>query len=183
MGYLTGIVAYDRLPGSQLVAFFLPTAALTICGLLRRIWARDPIRSRDPQTEQTYEAIVTWIALFLAGLQALLLLGLSGALAGGAWLARAVLVLLGLVLVGVGNLLPRTRPNLVIGIRTGRTIRDRRVWMQTHRMTGYVVVSVGVVIAASGLLLSKATIPKVVGTAGLVGAGVVLMAYRKQPDA
>jgi hypothetical protein len=184
MAYLAGVVAYERLPGVQpAIAFFFPTAALFICALLRRMWARDPIRRRDRQTEHTCEEIITWIARFLTGIQALVLLGLSGALTGGAWPSRGVLVLLGLVLVGVGNLLPRTRPNLVIGIRTGRTLGDRRVWMQTHRLTGYVIVSIGVVIAASGLLLSRATIPKVVGTAGLVGAGVVVVACRRQPDA
>jgi uncharacterized membrane protein len=34
---------------------------------------------------------------------------------------RTVAVLVGLFFVGVGNLLPRTRPNLLIGIRSTRT--------------------------------------------------------------
>jgi uncharacterized membrane protein len=64
-----------------------------------------------------------------------------------------VTVLFGAVLISVGNLLPRLRPNAVFGIRTARTLTDRAVWIQTHRLAGYVVVAVGGTMAAAPVLL------------------------------
>lgn len=54
--------------------------------------------------------------------------------------------LLGLPLIGIGNLLPRTRPNLAIGIPATGTLADRELWTRIHRTAGYLVVALGGVI-------------------------------------
>ena len=52
-------------------------------------------------------------------------------------------MLLGITLVGIGNLLPR-RPNMALSIRT-RHASDRQLWMLTHRLSGYATVAVSIV--------------------------------------
>ena len=89
------------------------------------------------------------------------------------------MVLLGTLFIAVGNILPRTRPNLAIGIRTAATLRDRGVWIQTHRVAGYVAVALGLVITVAGLFLTKAAIGLVIGTSGLAAVAVVVMGYRR----
>ena len=49
----------------------------------------------------------------------------------------------GIALAVIGNVVPRLGPNLALGIRTGRTLSDRRSWMATHRVAGYAGVAVG----------------------------------------
>jgi uncharacterized membrane protein len=60
----------------------------------------------------------------------------------------------GLTLIVIGNLLPRLRPNLVIGIRTSRTLTDRAAWAHTNRATGYATVGAGVMFLFGGALPS-----------------------------
>ena len=85
-------------------------------------------------------------------------------------------MLFGLVVVRIGNLLPRTRPNLALGIRTPRTLADRRVWMLTHRTAGYLSVVLGIIIAIAGVMDA---IPVVVGPASLAATGtLILFHYR-----
>ena len=74
----------------------------------------------------------------------------------------------GMALIAIGNLLPRTRPNLVIGIRTSGTLADRTLWMRTHRILGYIVVACGlaIIVAAIG-------VPPPVGPLVVLGVGPV----------
>ena len=80
---------------------------------------------------------------------------LSGVVWIRSWAGRLVIVWLGLFFVAVGNLLPRTRPNLVVGIRTRRTLADRQFWIRLHRLSGYAAVVVGCVIVVSGAFLRR----------------------------
>lgn len=127
----------------------------------------------------TYEAIIFRIVLFVITIHAIVLASLLGLLPSGALASRVVVVLVGFVLIGIGNLLPRTRPNLTIGIRTSRTLADRRIWIQTHRTGGYIVVGLGIVIVVAGAWLSRPTLPHVIGAAALIATAMFLVAYRK----
>jgi uncharacterized membrane protein len=190
-GYIASTVAYSRLPGpylmgdrgvrffTEMIAVLLPTTAAVTYLLLRRLWVRDSIRERGPTFEATYDAILFRIILFVIVLHVAVMAGMVGLLHGQLFAPRLVVILAGLVFVGVGNLLPRTRPNLVIGIRTSRTLADRGLWIRTHRVGGYVTVGLGVVIVLAGVFLSKSTIPDVIGTAGLVGSAFILVSYRR----
>lgn len=176
-GYAASIAAYSKLPHYSghddyhsprfLIAFLLPTTAALIYVLVRRVWARDPIRDGDEAFEPTYDAILFPVVLFVMAIHLLLLGTLTGVLPmrGTMWVPRLTIVLFGMMVVRIGNLLPRTRPNLALGIRTPRTLADRRVWMQTHRMAGYVAVSLGGLLIVSGAFLSKQAIELVMGTA------------------
>lgn len=191
VGFLASIAAYTRLPGPHLaavrgfgleralIAFFLPTTATVTCALLRRIWTRDSIRDRDTASEATYEAIIFRIVLFVITIHAIVLASLLDLLPNGALASRIVVVLVGLVLIGIGNLLPRTRPNLAIGIRTSKTLTDRRIWIQTHRTGGYIVVGLGIVIVVAGAWLSSPTLPQVIGAVALIAIAMFLAAYRR----
>ncbi len=53
----------------------------------------------------------------------------------------------------IGNELPRTRPNLVFGIRTTRALSDRDLWMRLHRTVGHAMVGIGALTIHAGLLL------------------------------
>ncbi len=191
-GFLVGLIAYPMLPGPFLdharfarvmVAFTLPATALVIDTLFRSLWTHDRIRSGNGAFEATYQAIVFRVLLFVVALHVLVMVALTDPLlhAFGARmsLGRLVVILLGLVFIAIGNLLPRTRPNVAVGLRTNRTLTNAQLWGQVHRVGGYATVGLGVVIGITGLVLTHATLGGVVSGAALVAAMIVFVSYRK----
>jgi hypothetical protein len=191
MGYLAGLIAYPKLPGPFLdqrpsarilVAFTLPTTALVIDTLFRSLWRHDRVRSGNGAFESTYHAIVLRVLLFVLALHVLVMIELTGTMnALGVRLSagRAVVVLLGVVLVAIGNLLPRTRPNVAVGVRTARTLTNTLLWQHVHRAGGYATVGLGAVIAVTGLVLAHEALGAVIGAAALFAAMTVFVTYRK----
>jgi uncharacterized membrane protein len=161
-----------------MVAFLLPTALAVIESLLRSLYVRHPI---DLHTAAgalvVFDAIIARVAVFVFGVHAVVLAGLGGLFFGQEWAAQIVPLMFGVTLIGVGNLLPRTRPNLAIGIRTERTLLDRACWIRTHRHAGYLVVTCGVVLVLSALAVPKPVGPAMillVGPVALVGTWLLL---------
>jgi uncharacterized membrane protein len=199
VGYLAGFILYPYLPGPSLlsvglpaalarplIAFALPIAATLIYLILRSLWneaATDGPLATDGFPEAIHQAIAVRVVLFVTAIHVLVLLNLSGV----GWIRaagpRLVVVLLGGVFIAVGNLLPRTRPNLALGIRTARTLSDRSLWIRLHRTCGYVAVGFGTIVIVSGLLLAGPAIGLVVGTTGLTSIAWVAMSYRRQSHA
>jgi hypothetical protein len=194
-GYVVGVGAYPILPGPFLeqqasarilVAFTLPTTALVIDALFRSLWRHDRVRSGNGAFESTYHAIVLRVLLFVVALHALVMIELTQvATAAGFRLSsgRFVVVMLGLVMVAIGNLLPRTRPNVAVGLRTARTLTNAQLWQQVHRSGGYVTVALGAVIAVTGLVLWHEAVGAVVGGAALVALTSIVVSYRRYASA
>lgn len=152
-------------------AFLLPIAALTTDVLLRSLIARHPIETPESaHLLSICDAIMLRAVTFLMGVHAVVLAGSLGMLAGHAWAARLVPMMLGLTMMGVGNLLPRTRQNLAIGIRTSHTLSDRAVWMQTHRLVGRLIVIGGLTV-----VVAAAVLPAPIGTGFVLAVGPVIL--------
>jgi hypothetical protein len=194
-GYLAGLLAYPHLPGPFLaervamrilVAFTLPTTALAIYGLFRSLWTHDRVRSGNGAFESAYHTIVLHAVSFVVLLHVLTMSMLTGA-----WAAiglefsagRAVVVLLGLLLMLIGNLLPRTRPNVAVGVRTARTLADAKLWQQVHRAGGYATVGLGLVVAITGVVAARDLVGPVVTGAAICASIPVVVSYRKHAGA
>ncbi len=143
--YIISAVAYARLPPATVdrafIAFLLPTAAGTIYVLMRLLAAHDHVRRGNGTFTRTYDAIVFRIVLFIGALHGTSSSGCSGAVSSsrtGPLVPRLAPFLLGAGLMTIGNLLPRVRPNVAIGIRTSRTLHDRDAWLRANRTAGYV---------------------------------------------
>jgi hypothetical protein len=164
-----------------MVAFLLPTAIAMTDVLLRGLCDRHPVGEANSRNVLAiYDAIMLRFMVFVIGVHALMLAGLLGLLRGREWAGQIVPVMLGLTMIGIGNLLPRTRPNLAIGIRTRRTLSDRDVWTRTHRSAGYLMVALGVVIVVSALAVPAPIGPGMillVGPAALLGICLLLRRY------
>lgn len=168
IAYLVSLGAYPRLsqaycgPGCSmplarpLIAFALPSAIAVIVVFLGMLWRRDPVRDRDAHSEATYHAVMRTIVLFVLALHIAILLALTSQLRPDIVkaVAHAVPVMFGATLIVIGNLLPRLRPNVVLGIRTHRTLGDRAAWARTNRVAGYATVGTGVMFLLGGALPS-----------------------------
>ena len=161
-----------------MVALLLPTAMAVIDTLLRGLCLSHPIDQHNTANVLLiFDTIIARVAVFMLGVHAAVLAGLFGLLSGQEWAAQVVPLMLGVTLISVGNLLPRTRPNLAIGIRTQRTLSDRACWIRTHRRAGYLIVACGFVVVLSALALPKPVGPGMillVGPAALVGTWLLL---------
>jgi immunity protein, SdpI family len=161
------------------LALVLPVTAAVIW------WVFQSLRpaNGDAAHQTTHTRIALAVVIFVMALETLIVATVTGV----EWLRplapRATVVLVGLFFIAVGNLLPRTRPNLAIGIRTTRLLADRRLWMQMHRVTGHVAVLFGVVVALAGLFAAGRTIGHIAGAAAIVATAVVAVSYKRQSRA
>jgi uncharacterized membrane protein len=158
--------------GGPMVAFLLPTAVAITDFLLRGLCVKHPVDEPNSlNVLATYDAIMLRFTVFVMGVHGAVLLAVLGLLSGRRWAAQLVPLMLGFTMISIGNLLPRTRPNLAIGIRTRHTLSDRALWMRVHRWAGYMVVAGGAVI-----VLSAITVPRPIGPGMILVVGPAALA-------
>ena len=191
-GYVASAAAYSQIPipewvgsglGSPdivrpLIALTLPTAALVMTLVFGSLFKRERTQPGDELSMETCQRIASRLVLYMIALHAVMLSGLVGA---SRWASQVVLVLVGITLMGIGNLLPRTRPNSVIGFRTALAVRNRQAWIRLHRAAGRVTVGAGVAVAIAALL-PRAGDDFVIPMISLVAAGLLLFYSARQTD-
>ena len=189
-GYMTGVLAFPWLHDAHLgtayglllrvlLAALLPTLALTISWAATSAFGRVQQRPSDEMSAATLRSILHAVTCFVVTLHLILLFTLLLVPYGSIVPARLVLVLLGLLLVFVGNCLPRIRPNLAVGIRTSLMLRNRRAWARLHRHIGYVLVLVGVLLVWAAVALGGDVMRSVIATIAIGALIAGLLSYRE----
>jgi uncharacterized membrane protein len=188
---LISAIAYSRLPtrivthwnaagepdgwsGRATGAFLLPVVMLALWGLLLVLPLIDPRRDNYAKFRGTYDLVITSVVGFMA----LLHVGTIGSALG--WpitVPRVVPIGTGLLLLVVGNALPRARPNWFFGIRTPWTLSSDRVWERTHRIGGYLMMLGGVLVALTALLSPSLAFAAMIGTVLLTSAAALVYSY------
>jgi uncharacterized membrane protein len=186
------LVAYGRLParvpvhwdihgqvnryGSRLEAAFLtPLIMLGLTVLIPLLPKIDPRGRNYEKFLPTYylvlDAVITLMFVsHLAVLGNLLGMHIS--------VARVIPAGVGLLLIVLGNVLPRVRPNWMIGIRTPWTLSSDRVWERTHRVGGYLLIGAGLVLlGATALPVGPAAFGITIGAVLAAGLGSVVYSY------
>lgn len=135
-------------------AFLVPTVALAVWVLvllgakvrgpvrgLPQWWINEDVGSASiSRFEPTFDAII----FALMSLLALAHIVLVGAYLG--WpvsMYQLATALLGIGIIGAGNVVPRVKPNWMMGLRTKRTLSDRATWARTHRILGALMMTAG----------------------------------------
>jgi hypothetical protein len=108
-------------------------------GIVPEHLAASAVERFEPTFHIVVLAVVSLIALFHLAL-------LAAAVGWPAWTVKAVGAALGVGLLLVGNLMPRVRPNWIVGIRTRATLADPALWMRTHRYFGGFLMISGVAV-------------------------------------
>ena len=98
------------------------------------------------------------IALLFTGIQFALLLGAAKASRGETdqapeLLMRVVPVGVGLLMIVLGNVMPKTRRNSAVGFRCGWTQYNETTWRRGNRFAGMASIAAGLVMLLGGLLL------------------------------
>lgn len=174
--------AVDRYGGRFEGVLGLPLLALGLYLLLLVLPLLDPARASYAHFAWAYSFIRFAVLLVLATSYGVIHLWLRG------WPVNVGLVVggaVGLLLIGIGNVLGKVRPNWFVGIRTPWTLTSRRAWARTHRLGGWVSI-------ADGMLLLVATIAGVpwvrAVSVAIIGASVLALivysyvVWRGDPD-
>lgn len=166
------------------VALLLPLAmAALVVGLLFVL--RPAGLQKDFEAGRHLIAAVVSFILILALviLTATVALGLGQAVD----MPRLVALLVGGMLLVVGNYLPKTQPNWIAGIRLPWTLRDPANWRVTHRWTGRlmmlgggVTVMAAILVPAPGVLITAVVAAAVIPA--LVGVLISYRLARSQPE-
>lgn len=133
---------------SQIVLAALPLAMFALFLVLPRI---DPKGRNFDRFAGIYRTFTAALVIFMVGVTWMGPLTAWGLLSSEKSPVSAfVLGFLGLLLIGLGNYLPRVKPNYTFGIRTPWTIASEEVWRRTHRMSGplFVVAGIATLVAA-----------------------------------
>lgn len=129
---------------------FPPLLAAGVLAVFRGVAHLDPRRDNVAASGKALVVMAVFTVLVLAVAQ-----GAVTATALGRQVDVGGLVTfgIGLMLAGMGHVLPKLRSNFFFGIRTPWTLSDEQVWARTHRFGGLVFVATG------GLLLAVALLP------------------------
>lgn len=147
--------------------------------LLPRI---DPGRANYASFTGPYAVIRASLTAMMAGVHGLLVATALGyPVDAGRWIPVGT----GALLVVLGNVMGKVRPNFFVGIRTPWTLASARSWEKTHRVGGWLFVVAGVLLAAASLIGR----PEVLAAVGVFGAAALVWLlyyswreWRRDPD-
>lgn len=188
---LASALAYGRLPdrvpthwnlagepddwGSRLFGVgLMPLVMLAVAVLVPVIPRLDPRRANYEKFWPTYMLVMNLVLAFMLFMH---LLVISSMLGSGVRIERVMPFVLGVFLVVLGNVLPRTRSNWLFGIRTPWTLSSDRVWERTHRVGGYLMFGAGVLIIVASLLVPELAMYVVMGAVTVAALGSVVYSF------
>ncbi len=187
VAYGGGILAFPWLPGPFLephsgfalrvaLAALLPTVAVVVAWSAASAFGAIEGNAVEASAA-ALRTVLYAVTCFIVTLHLIVMLTLIGVPLGPVPPSRLALALTGLLLVLVGNCLPRSRPNLAFGIRTRRLLDEPREWARVHRFVGYVISAVGIVTVLAALALPGATMEPVLATTLVVALAAVALSY------
>jgi uncharacterized membrane protein len=154
---------------SWLGAFILPVITFFVLLLFTAIPHIDPLKINIQQFRKQYDTFVALLMLFFAAIQTMIIARNLGAMFNPMYI---VLPAVGLLIFYVGVILPQTKRNWFIGIRTPWTISSDHVWQKTHELGGTLFKILGVIIILSTFVGAYAIwiilVPLVIILVGLV---------------
>ena len=65
---------------------------------------------------------------------------------------KIVCIMIGVLFIVIGNYVPKTKQNIIVGVRTCLTIRDEKKWAKMNRLMGFVFVIGGLFIFISAFM-------------------------------
>lgn len=134
--------------GSPLTLFLLPGIAVFNWALMCVLPRIDPRGQNIVRSARAYDIVWLAIAVVLALIQGIMVIS-----ALGVDLHRRTLlpILIGGLLIVIGNVMGKIRWNSSVGIRTPWALADERVWDKTQRFGGRMLVGSGVVMFVAAL--------------------------------
>jgi uncharacterized membrane protein len=153
-------------------SFLLPLIAVGLVFVLNTLPRILPRHENFQQFENTYWLMCNLVIGLLCALHVVVL---GRSLGWPISIPTAVLLAVGIMFTVIGNLLPRTRSNWLMGIRTPWTLESEYVWRETHRLGGRTFTLGGLITIVAAFL--PARLQPWIAMAALAIAGFVPVVY------
>lgn len=170
----------DRFGSRPEALFTIPLFMVVIWAILRFLPRIDPLRANYAKFAGTYEVIIDSLLAMMLVIHIAVVLGASGAPDSVAMIVHAAV---GAMMIVLGNVMPRTRQNWFVGVRTPWTLASERVWERTHRVAGYLFVALGLIVILTTPLRPQIAMPILaagVATVALVSVVYSYLEWRKE---
>ena len=92
---------------------------------------------------------------------------------------RIMTVCFGIIFIVIGNLLPKCKQNIIVGIRTKWTLSCETSWYKTHRLGGKVMLFYGIVIILLSLFIFDGVVSLLISLGGLIAIIIPLVIYSR----
>lgn len=148
-------------------AFLMPLIMIAIAALIPVLPKIDPRGGNYEKFDTAYFTIMNATITVMLVIHAFTL---AAALGMSVSIGRMVPAAIGLLFVVIGNILPRVRPNWMVGLRNPWTLSSDRVWERTHRVGGYLMLGLGVL-----LLLSSPFAPSIAAFVLILGGTIAVV--------
>ena len=132
---------------------FMPIFSLVL--LLLLLWLLPAIMPKSGSIERSaaaYGVVVLGLVGVLTVTHALLIFRAEGLTID---VTRVTLSAVGILFMIIGNFLPKTRKNWLMGVRTPWTLADERVWDKTHRFAGPLFMLSGAVVMVTAFVVPE----------------------------
>ena len=145
----------DGYAGKGFATFFVPCLNIAMSALIWGLGLVDPrSRTYEPETRAQLLRTVKLVRLAISGFLCITALAV---LAIGAGLkldmSRIMWVGMSFLLLVIGNVMGKLRPNYFIGVRTPWTLESSDVWTRTHRLAGKLMVVGSLIVLAGSFVL------------------------------
>ena len=121
--------------------FGLPTLMLLMHWLLLFLMIKDP---KSSNISSKIQVLIYWIIPFVSCLS---MISIYGASLGYSMMSGILAqIFMGVIMIVIGNYLPKTRRNYIIGIRLPWTLENDENWSKTHRLAGKIWVLGGLLL-------------------------------------
>ncbi len=174
--------AVDRYGGKFEGLLLMPLVASGVYLLMIFLPRFDPGRANYAQFAGAYNIIRLAIVTVLAAVYTLMILLVRGHPVD---MSSAVNVLIGGLMIVLGSLMGKVRPNWFVGIRTPWTLSSKLAWNKTHRLGGWLLMIAGLVMIASTGLPAPRNVIISSGTIFAIVAFLFIYSYfvwRADPD-
>lgn len=155
-------------------AGFVPVMGIVLAFLFLVLPRIDPRRANYANFGPTYWTVVNAVLILLALIHVCML---GKALGWAIDITRVAALGLGGMLILLGNLMTRIRPNWFMGIRTPWTLSSDTVWRKTHRFGGVAFVIAGLCVSGTALMNSSWALYAALGMTGAAGLCSVVYSY------
>lgn len=136
----------DSYGNTSLIAFGLPVLFFIINLIINVVISNDPLNTKQV-------TIVKAMASFILSLSSIILVPslLIFALGYSVNIVDISVAIVSIMLIFIGNYLPKTKQNYSIGIRIPWTLLDSENWRRTHRLAGYLWIASGTLLLLSNI--------------------------------
>jgi uncharacterized membrane protein len=173
----------DRWGGRGEALLLLPAIATAVYALFPLLPRLDPGRANYAKFQDAFFAMRFAVVALLGAIFTSMVITYRG---GGAAAPRALMLpAAGVVLIVIGNLMGKLRPNWFIGVRTPWTLSSKTSWTRSHRVGGWVFIAAGALFVLAGFLRAPWGLGVALGALAAGSLGVVVYSYfvwRSDPD-